>query len=563
MKRIYILYTAAFIILIGNLVSAQTPLITALSDSTLPQAGRLKINGTNFGLSQGTGLVKIGGVNAPVSTWTATSITAYVADITPGVAQVKVFTAADSSNALPLNVTLRVPDGRVLWRFKADDLYIQGRPGIGPDGTIYALGISGHLYAITPEGGIKWIYNLNYGSVQSVSVSSDSTIYFSSLNKIYAVTPQDVLKWIVTDSSGALVDVGPTVGPDGNIYAVTSQGTGSWLGAMSISPQGQIIWNLTGFLHGSGNAGQTKEVVFGSGQLYFCMNNSITGNHGLQAITLSGNQMWTQLATGQPAVAPDSNISVITAYIPNSYAELGRFSPQGNLMNTYFGNGTTNLTYPDYGSDSVFYIGQNLSNFMAVNPSGSIGWQIVESGFLGSPIVNHSNNLVVAAGYEIGFPGYVAAVSTAGQPQWTVNLPAENGGFVRPMSRPRFSANDSVVYIGMDVNDGAADIYTYLYAIGTEAGTVNIQEISLGNLIQIYPNPAHSSATISFNLSETQYASISIIDIVGKEVKHITTKKLQPGNNRIILDLSALITGIYFCKIKSSENIQTIKLIKY
>jgi hypothetical protein len=81
--------------------------------------------------------------------------------------------------------------------------------------------------------------------------------------------------------------------------------------------------------------------------------------------------------------------------------------------------------------------------------------------------VSPANNLVVITGYEIAEPGYVDAVSTTGIHAWAINLPEENGGFVRPMSRPRFSSDGSVVYIGMDVNDYALDPYTYLYAIQT------------------------------------------------------------------------------------------------
>ncbi len=452
--------------LTGTTVWAQAPSITSLSNSTLAQAGRLKITGKNFGATQGTSYVTIGGFSAPVSNWTATSITAYVPDSSPlGVDQVQVVTSTGSSNTQPLTVTKRVVNGRVLWRFQVQDLYIQGRPGIGPDGTIYTLSINGHLFALTPDGGVKWIFNVVYGSVQSVSVGNDGTIYFAGLNVIYAINPDGTLKWKVTDPSGSLVDVGPTVGPDGNIYAVTDDaGLQGGLGAISISPAGNIIWNIPGFVHANGEAGQTKEVVFGSGQLYFEMNNINNNTNGLQAVTLGGNIQWTQPGTGQPAVAPDGTVYVISAYLTNSYAQISSYDPQGNLIHNYFGNGTTNLTYPDVGSDGNFYVGQNLSTLMAVKPSGDIKWQIAESGILGGPIVSNGNTLVAVGGYNIGFPGYVTAASTAGSTVWTVNLPFENGGSVRPMSRPRFSTNDSMVYVGMDVNDGAQDVYTYLYA---------------------------------------------------------------------------------------------------
>lgn len=77
-----------------------------------------------------------------------------------------------------------------------------------------------------------------------------------------------------------------------------------------------------------------------------------------------------------------------------------------------------------------------------------------------------------------------------------------------------------------------------------------------------YPNPFSSTTTLEFNLSETKNVSISITDVMGRIVKTIQTKYLQQGNNKIEINLSELTNGIYFCKINSTENNQTIKLIK-
>ena len=63
-------------------------------------------------------------------------------------------------------------------------------------------------------------------------------------------------------------------------------------------------------------------------------------------------------------------------------------------------------------------------------------------------------------------------------------------------------------------------------------------------------------------LSETNGVSITIYDIVGKAVKIIPAENLQLGKNTLTIDLSDLSNGVYFCKINSSENVQTVKFIK-
>src|SRR5919205_599043 len=284
------------------------PAITSLSATTLARAGRLAIKGANFGSPQGAGRVLVGGVTAPVSSWTTSSITAYVPEgAALGSDPVQVTTDEGASNAVSLQVTERPPQqARVRWRFKADGLYIQGRPAVGPDGTVYAVDIAAHLYALTPAGALKWVF---YGgpniSFNSVSVGADGTAYFAAGNTVYAVNADGTKRWAVSDPSGHSVAFGPNVGPDGNVYAQTDDtGDAGGLGLFSVSPTGQVLWSRPGFTHGKGEQLLTREIVFGPpGQLYFTANN-LDGSAGLYAYTLSGTRRFVAPGSGQPAVAP-------------------------------------------------------------------------------------------------------------------------------------------------------------------------------------------------------------------------------------------------------------------
>jgi IPT/TIG domain/PQQ-like domain len=475
--------------------AAQAQTISSLSATTLPRAGRLKITGSGFGATQGSSLVTIGGAAAPASTWSNTSITAYVSDSSAlGVDQVQVLTGGGDSNMVPLTVTARQAAGQVAWRFQADSFYIQGRPGIGPDGTIYALDVSAHLYALTPSGGVKWIFNSSPGvAVQSVDVGPDGTVYFGSLNTVYAVNPDGTLKWKVSDPSGGQMGAGPSVGPDGNIYAVTQDGgLPSGLGEMTLSPAGQVLSHRPGYVTGRGAEFLTREIAFGVNQFYFDMNNALDNNNGLQFFELGGNFLFARLAGGkdeQPAVDAGGNI-----YSSIASNELGVFDTSGNLLRSSI---LGSLTAPNVGSDSTIYVGAN-SDILALNPDLSVKWRhAIGSGYLGGgPVVNSSNSLLVVGVNDIGAPSFVQGIDAAtGQLSWQVNLPAENGGFVRPMSRPRFSGAKRV-YMGMDVNDGAADVYTYLYAINT-APTVTLSSLTLNPTTVKGGTPSQGTVTLT------------------------------------------------------------------
>jgi hypothetical protein len=139
--------------LYGTLTAA--PRIDSLSATTLDRSSRLRIFGTNFGGTQGNSSVLIGGLTSFVSTWSDTTITAYVPEgASLGAVPVAVVTAAGTSNAASLNVTARQANGPAKWRFQMDAMYAVPRPAVGPDGTIYAVDVFNHLYALTPDGGL-------------------------------------------------------------------------------------------------------------------------------------------------------------------------------------------------------------------------------------------------------------------------------------------------------------------------------------------------------------------------------------------------------------------------
>jgi hypothetical protein len=80
--------------------------------------------------------------------------------------------------------------------------------------------------------------------------------------------------------------------------------------------------------------------------------------------------------------------------------------------------------------------------------------------------------------------------------------------------------------------------------------------------IKVYPNPVVEFTTLEFDVNKSQIIQITVFDVLRKKVIDIPTKELQPGISKIELDLTGLNNGLYFCQIKSNENLQTVKLIK-
>jgi hypothetical protein len=437
--------------------AAGTLQISGLSDTTMARSGRLRIFGAGFGSA---GQVLIDGQSAPIADWSDTLIVAYVPETARlATVTVQVVTGGGSSNSVSLTVTTRQSNGRVKWRFQHSGSYTVVRPAIAPDGTIYAVDVSSHLYALNPDGALKWI--VRGAGYKGVDVGADGTIYTGSESAIKAFNPDGTLKWTFVQNPMAFILLGPNVGPDGNIYAVATEG----IGIFSLTPAGVLRWAQPEAY--DRRIVDYQEVVFGPNgpnqQMYFLANNHLKG------LRLDGNPVFSLSTSGnQPATGPDGTVYA-------TYTALGAYTPAGSVKWSFTGAVNNAATAPDVGSDGVAYFVHNLGTLYAVNPNGSQRWSLVTTEIMEDPIVNPLNSMVVMGGIPTyGMSGFFKAVSTSSPNElWRVTLAPENGGNLVPDSRPRFASNGQTVYITAQILGGdPGNQYGYIYAIDT-AGTIS------------------------------------------------------------------------------------------
>ena len=437
-------------------VSAATVQITSLSASTLARSGRLRIFGSGFGTQ---GQVLIDGQPAPIADWADSLIVAYVPETARLAAvTVQVLTPGGNSNTVSLTVTTRQGSGRVKWRFQHSGMYTVVRPSVGPDGTVYVVDVGSHLYALSPDGALKWI--VRGAGYKGLAVGGDGTIYTGSESHITAFTPDGSLKWSFEQSPRAMILLGPNVGPDGNIYAVSTEG----IGIFSLTPAGVLRWAQPEAY--DRRIVDYQEVVFGPNganqQMYFLANNH------LKALRLDGSLVFSNTTTGnQPATGPDG-----TVY--STYTALGAYTPAGSVKWSFTGAINNAATAPDVGPDGVVYFVHNLGTLYAVNPNGSERWRLVTSEIMEDPIVSPLNSMVVMGGIPTyGMSGFFKAVGTVSHNElWRVTLAPENGGNLVPDSRPRFAPNGGTFYITAQILGGdETNQYGYVYAIDTGGTT--------------------------------------------------------------------------------------------
>jgi len=485
-----------------SIAEAQIPQINSLSANTLTRSGRLIISGTGFGSGGGTSQVLIGGHNAIVTRWNDTRINAYVPEQSgTGSVAVQVITSGGSSNTIPLTVTLRQTNGRVRWAFEADVSNLWFRPAIGTDGTIYVHGSEGYVFALTPDGGLKWIHKVNWYPYVALNVGSDGTVYVGSIQRLTAINPDGSERWQFNDPTAQGINSGPAIGPDGNIYFGNDLG----LGAVSLTPNGQFRWSNPGnpilFWYG-GIGGETilgPSINGGMIDQMYLVPEPNNATWTLQAFSLAnGSQRFSVPIGGQhdafgqqqtqPAVGPNGNIYVTHFKAAGGIGwVLEAYSPaNGQSLWYYNGNSGAAMTPPDVGPDGTIYYSANVTRIISFNPNTlTPNWQYSDGTIMYYPTVSPLNDIVVTGGTQtFGDVGFIKAIRTgSGQLAWSVPLP---GAFypeprVVPVHHPRFTPDGKTVYVSTTILAGNEnDPHSYLYAVANNILTLNLRALIQG-----------------------------------------------------------------------------------
>ncbi len=87
-------------------------------------------------------------------------------------------------------------------------------------------------------------------------------------------------------------------------------------------------------------------------------------------------------------------------------------------------------------------------------------------------------------------------------------------------------------------------------------------QLAIFKLNQNYPNPFNPTSKISFTLSKSNYASLKVYDVLGKEVAVLFEGPAEQGKlYEKTFDGSALRSGVFFYKLQSGNMVEVKKLI--
>jgi photosystem II stability/assembly factor-like uncharacterized protein len=164
------------------------------------------------------------------------------------------------------------------------------------------------------------------------------------------------------------------------------------------------------------------------------------------------------------------------------------------------------------------------------------------------------NSLTVSGGILYGGTGEGVFLSSDNGDTWV----QENDGLPSSPSSP---PNVTSLVIARNVAFAGTPAGLY-YADLTGSLSVNPVPIGPSFSIQVFPNPLTSSATMHYSLTQEAEITISIFDLLGREVMKPISGELQAaGEHEALTDMRHLAPGIYECRLNAGGYIRSTKIV--
>ena len=335
---------------------------------------------------------------------------------------------------------------RIQWTLELAASFSQVRPAIGPDGSIHAVDAQGNLYIVASNGAATVVAD---AGGKGVDVGPDGTIYTGNETWIKAFNPDGSPKWTFTQAPRAFILSDVAVGPDGNIYAVASNG----MGVFSLTPDGEERWRSPE-IYDRSNASYT-EIAFGPGaggdQLYFRANQDTRG------LTLDGDSVF--------ALALGADRPVVSPFDGSWHRSDSAYDPDGNLLWQFTGfPAATGATVPALGTDGTHYTVNQGFRLFAINPFGRQPWSTELDENVGEPDIDPGNSqLIMPTAATPTRPAALKAVTADdGSDLWRLELPlpaAPAAGLPFIDTPLAFSPDGTTAYVISGVAGGNATLY--------------------------------------------------------------------------------------------------------
>ncbi len=302
------------------------------------------------------------------------------------------------------------PNGTIKWQYKMG-LITTSTPYVTDDGVIYIGGFDDKLHAVYPNGTRKWAVNIGGDVSSSPAIGDDGTIYIGTMtpdNSMVAVNPNGAIKWKF--QTGFFVTSDPTVTADGTIIFGSADKH-----VYALYPNGTVKWQFQacGWVKGSAS-------IDSNGIIYIGAWESAGGDGGyMYALYPNGTEKWNASIGGgtesNPSFGPDGTI-----YVSNS--RLWALDPVDGSVKWTFqylaDDEVATLSNPAVSADGIIYIGTEIDEvyagqIYAINPDGSLRWlkRIANANVASSPSITEDGTIYIGSWWSTEYDGPYGCIS--------------------------------------------------------------------------------------------------------------------------------------------------------
>jgi len=293
---------------------------------------------------------------------------------------------------------------------------VLSNPAIGADGTLY-IGSSSGIYAINAQGQMTWKYDTINQVTASPAIGTDGTVYVPCFDGyLYAINPDGTLKWTAPPSQNLLTYSSPAIAPDGTIYVGGTSGL-----FYAFQPDGSVKWQYT-----TGEEMLSSPAIDSEGSVYI---GGLTAgdSHVFAFPPEGGTPKWTFAATGGFFSSPSIGIGgeVIIGCRDNKVYALSPLD--GSVIWSYEVEGPVDSSFA-IGSDGAIYFGigsmSTIYKFYALEPTGALRWSldldypVVQS----APAIDKDGFIYATASSFLA--GAIFALSPDGNFIWSYAVPS-------------------------------------------------------------------------------------------------------------------------------------------
>jgi photosystem II stability/assembly factor-like uncharacterized protein len=420
-------------------------------------------------------------------------------------------------------------------------------------GTIAIVGTYPSVSVVSPT--VAWIS----GGLTSPYVfrTTDGGTTWTSLPTNGLATKALMCIWAIDDMTcyvGDGGDPGGTTGGDAIVSKTTNGGQ-----------------NWTAVFNTGGTAGFFNGIVFSrSNPLYGIAEsdppNGVGQPYYIQKTTNGGGSWSNSTAPGVPSNASGQNSVMMIdnnfyGWGLNAAAQVTMTSNGGtswfNGVFSILGTFTSGLAFND---NKLIGIASTSTSFpnIARTTNGGTTWASISTGGAGVTtnsavkFINGTNTC-----YFVGQSTSSAFIykSTNSGLNWTA--------MTSPVGTVNFFHFD-FVRVGSTVTGFAANPAGAIIKLTETVTTISTENSIVPGefkLNQNYPNPFNPSTTISFSLPKSEFVTLKVYNVLGKEVATLINKKLDAGNyNELFEAPSDLTSGVYFYKLTAGSFSDTRKL---